>query len=45
MKKEHWGSPLGIILAITNNAIGLGNFFALGTFPLLLVSFGKTRSK
>ncbi|MGQ9856431.1 MAG: sodium-dependent transporter [Fervidobacterium sp.] len=27
MKREHWGSKLGLILAMAGNAIGLGNFW------------------
>ena len=25
-KKEHWGSKLGVILAVAGSAVGLGNF-------------------
>lgn len=25
-KREHWGSKLGVILAVAGSAVGLGNF-------------------
>ena len=28
MAKEKWGSKLGVILAVTGSAVGLGNFCA-----------------
>jgi neurotransmitter:Na+ symporter, NSS family len=36
-KREHWGSRLGIVLAVAGNAIGLGNFLR---FPSLAAEYG-----
>ncbi len=37
MKKETWGSHLGVILAVSGSAVGLGNFLK---FPGLVASYG-----
>lgn len=37
MKREHWGSRLGIIMAVAGSAIGLGNFLR---FPTQVVDNG-----
>ncbi len=31
MKREHWGSKIGLILAMAGNAVGLGNFLRFPT--------------
>lgn len=36
-KKEHWGSRVGLVLAMAGNAVGLGNFLR---FPMLAVQNG-----
>jgi len=35
-KREHWGSRIGVILAVTGSAVGLGNFLR---FPGLAAKY------
>ncbi len=37
MKREHWGSRIGLVLAVAGNAVGLGNFLR---FPVQAAKHG-----